>query len=369
MLCAIFFLAWKTMPNSPHALTWSILYFLTFINYLLNAGRDYFPSREFYWLLVNAVTLAIQALALIGFRQRAQLPPLPKCLLFYFLSIEILIYWFTYVDHHMGLRMAFTPFSATIILSTCAWVISLSREKLRAAEIATIVIFLIYALVQCAAGVSALMQGPESQTKYLELYRQINFIAAPPLYAGTGLFTVFILADDLSSKMKKLATTDQLTKVMNRRGFDEASLRAFAQAKREQQTLTLVLADIDFFKKVNDKYGHQTGDQVLCQFAELFLHSIRQQDLLGRLGGEEFAALLIHSNLAQSMETIERLRNIIEKKTIHDGKYQLNITCSFGLYELNLPQDSLQSAIRKADAALYQAKEAGRNCIKAHQIN
>lgn len=354
------------MEDSPHALTWSILYFLAFINYIFNAGKELFPSNHLYWLIVNAMSLTIQALVLAGFRQRARWTPFPKLLLLYIVTVEILIFWFTYIDHHMGLRMAFTPFSATILLSASGWVISQSTEKLRPAEIAVIVILLIYALIQCTAGMAALMQGAEQDTKFLELYRQINFISALPLSAGSGLFTVFILADDISHKMKMLAITDQLTNVMNRRGFNEAALRAMSQAKRDRHPLTLVVADIDYFKKINDQYGHHAGDQVLIEFANLFQGSLRQEDPLGRLGGEEFAALLINSNLEQSQNTIERLRKAIEDKIISNTQGQLNITCSFGLHPIDVFTDSIQDSIRKADIALYEAKNAGRNQIKIY---
>ncbi|MCW8998977.1 MAG: hypothetical protein OQK04_09705, partial [Kangiellaceae bacterium] len=233
MLSVIFFIAWKTMEDSPHALTWSIVFLIAIINSIFNVGRELFPNRDIYWILVNATSLLQQGLALAGFRQRARLPAFPAWLIGYLVFIELLIIWFTIVDHHMGLRMAFTPFSAVIVLSACAIVIARSNHRLRAAEIGAIYVFVIYALVQLLSGSAALMQGAEQDEIYLSYYQQINFVAAPPAYAGIGLFSIFILADDLSHKMQRLAITDQLTGAMNRRGFDEAVRRAKAQAKRE----------------------------------------------------------------------------------------------------------------------------------------
>ena len=364
MLSIIFYLAWKTIDNVPHALSWSVLYFMVAITYVVSAARDLFPSHELYWMLVNAVSLTIQGLALIGFRQRANLLPCPKSLIVYLVAVEVLIFWSTYISHHIGMAMAITPFSGVILLATCALVVYRGSKPLRPAEIGVIVIFIVYALVQFAAGFTALLQGAERNEEFIAIYNQIILIAAPPAYAGLALFTVFILADDLSFKMKKLASTDALTGIMNRRGFDEAALRAIAYAIRKKQYLTLVLADIDHFKKINDEHGHQIGDRVLQQFAEIFRNSIRQEDLVGRIGGEEFVALLIQSNLTQSAETIERLRQRIENTQSSYEGTEVTFTSSFGLYQMDPGKDSIEDAIHKADIGLYRAKDAGRNTIK-----
>ena len=364
MLSIIFFLAWKTIDHVPHALSWSILYFLVSITYLISAAKNLFPSHEFYWISVNLVSLAVQGLALIGFRQRANLLPCPASLIVYLVAVELLIFWFTYINHHIGLAMAITPVSGVILLVTCALVVYRGSKPLRPAEVGVIVIFIIYAVVQFAAGFTALSQGAEKNEEIIAIYNQIILIAAPPAYAGLALFTVFILADDLSFKMKKLASTDALTGIMNRRGFEEAALRAVAYAVRKDQNLTLVLADIDHFKRINDEHGHQVGDRVLQEFANIFRKSIRQEDLLGRVGGEEFAALLIQSNLEQSIETIERLRNLIENTDSSFDGIKLTFTSSFGLYQMDPASDSIGDAIHNADIGLYRAKDAGRNNIK-----
>ncbi|MCW9000199.1 MAG: GGDEF domain-containing protein, partial [Kangiellaceae bacterium] len=131
--------------------------------------------------------------------------------------------------------------------------------------------------------------------------------------------------------------------------------------------LTLVLADIDYFKQVNDKFGHQMGDEALVQFANILGNLTRTEDLLARLGGEEFVLVLVHSDLAKSMEKIEKIRQSVEQHEIRYLNQIAKITCSFGLYQINLEQDTVKEAIRKADQALYLAKRSGRNCIKPYQ--
>lgn len=160
---------------------------------------------------------------------------------------------------------------------------------------------------------------------------------------------------------RELSIRDPLTGAFNRKKFSEEIIREVDRAQRYNRPLSLIMFDIDFFKNVNDTYGHQVGDTVLIQITEIISARIRKTDLLARYGGEEFIIIAPETPLDQAMEIAEKLRMTVEE---YDFKEAGKITCSFGTS--NLEQDEVvHDLIRRADQALYQAKNSGRNNVKA----
>lgn len=160
-----------------------------------------------------------------------------------------------------------------------------------------------------------------------------------------------------------LANHDSLTTAMNRRYFYEESERTVNPTKANTKTVAILLLDIDYFKNINDSYGHAVGDKVLQDFTRIVQAQIRTSDLFGRIGGEEFAVLLKNTSLAKSIEVAERICNTVNKTPIllENGE-TLNISISIGLSYQSLPYcTQFQQLINRADVALYQAKESGRN--------
>jgi diguanylate cyclase len=157
------------------------------------------------------------------------------------------------------------------------------------------------------------------------------------------------------------ARTDSLTKLANRRAFDDELKRRLSEFERKGTPVTLILIDIDFFKKFNDTHGHQVGDEVLRVVAKTLHAQARDMDLPCRYGGEEFAAILPATDAAGACVVAERIRKAVEDSvTTCDGK-SLKVTCSLGLSQSRSGDDSAK-IIRRADEALYKSKEAGRNC-------
>ncbi|MFZ5574810.1 MAG: diguanylate cyclase [Pseudomonadota bacterium] len=161
-------------------------------------------------------------------------------------------------------------------------------------------------------------------------------------------------------RLRQLATTDTLTGVRNRRRFDEVLATEIQRAARYSGALSLILFDIDHFKRINDSFGHQTGDQVLVQLAVTVGEAIRSTDLLARWGGEEFAILLPGSDQNAARILAEKLRLRVENQVFPDVSH---ITCSFGVAEW-VPGDRAEDLLRKADDALYRAKANGRNRVE-----
>lgn len=160
------------------------------------------------------------------------------------------------------------------------------------------------------------------------------------------------------------AQRDGLTGLLNRSYFFQLAERALSVSTLRGQIASLVMMDLDRFKKINDIYGHQCGDYVLAQCASLCQSQLRQTDLLGRYGGDEFVALLPETDDAHAIEIMERLRQSIASNEIHFLSQRIQITMSFGIATLprNAP-DALAWLIAEADRALYAAKRHGRNRV------
>jgi len=163
-----------------------------------------------------------------------------------------------------------------------------------------------------------------------------------------------------NKKIEQLASRDPLTNLYNRYKFSQLFDSLYETMSQNSSKMSLILIDIDYFKKINDTYGHNVGDEVLVQISELIRRLLRESDVVGRWGGEEFVVLLPLANLENALNIADQIRGLIEGQTAHPFK----ITASFGVTEVK-ESDDLKSVIDRADTALYEAKESGRNRIKA----
>jgi len=174
---------------------------------------------------------------------------------------------------------------------------------------------------------------------------------------------------NLYAEVQRLATLDELTNILNRRRLFELGNLELERSRRYQLDFSAILLDIDHFKKINDTYGHTTGDKVLRGLAELISHNIREVDLFGRYGGEEFVVRLPQSNAMCAKEAAERLRELAAKLQFYTDKGMLQLTISLGIAELSSDIYSLAALIDRADQAMYMAKQAGRNRVAVFEDN
>ena len=164
------------------------------------------------------------------------------------------------------------------------------------------------------------------------------------------------------SKVLQYATLDALTNLNNRRQFEVRLKQEIATTKRQKNPLCAMMIDIDFFKKVNDTYGHASGDAVLRTVASIIKEHLRESDIPSRYGGEEFAVLLPYTHIEEAKIVGERLRKAVEETPIPIDKKNINVTISMGLAEFS-PQETGEELFKRADSALYEAKEGGRNRV------
>jgi diguanylate cyclase (GGDEF)-like protein len=195
--------------------------------------------------------------------------------------------------------------------------------------------------------------------------------ATPNQFTQENITLAAVFADQVSvalensriyERAQNQAITDPLTGVYNRRGLFQVGEFELLRARRADRPISILMLDIDHFKRVNDHYGHATGDQTLRGLTERCRTASRSVDLIGRYGGEEFVILLPESNLESARVVAERLRQSIMKEPFTTDAGPLRITTSIGVAEAT-SLDTLSALIERADVALYEAKSAGRNCV------
>jgi diguanylate cyclase (GGDEF)-like protein len=170
------------------------------------------------------------------------------------------------------------------------------------------------------------------------------------------------MLQELNARLTAIATHDELTKLPNRHYMRERLSQAITQSIRSGETFSLALADIDFFKKINDSIGHAAGDAVLSRMAACMRDCMRDYDLCARWGGEEFLILFSSCDLEHAAQLAERVRMAVAALDIADLHPGLKLTVSMGFTEFR-QGEKIDSALKRADDALYQAKNAGRNCV------
>jgi diguanylate cyclase (GGDEF)-like protein/PAS domain S-box-containing protein len=226
---------------------------------------------------------------------------------------------------------------------------------------------------QFLAGVLARPSGPA--TLELSLVRRSGQLRAFELVATNLLHAapiggIVVNLRDITERtrlravLERLSETDALTEVLNRRVFRRLAEQEFRRARETGKKLAVVMMDIDRFKAVNDRFGHAAGDLVLAAVAKTCAAGLRATDLLGRIGGEEFALILADGGSQAARDIVNRLKAQVSGCSVSTIQGDLFVTASFGIAYADPATMDLAEALNRADAALYEAKEAGRDCIK-----
>ena len=161
--------------------------------------------------------------------------------------------------------------------------------------------------------------------------------------------------------LARLASTDVLTGVYSRRWWFDLAGKEFSRSRRYERTFSLLMADLDLFKQINDKFGHETGDRVLQHFGSMLRHKCRQSDVIGRLGGEEFAVLLPETSSEAAQHLATRITEACRLLVVDSSAGDVRCSCSLGVTEVRPDDNDLDSVLTRADQALYAAKRAGRD--------
>ncbi len=179
-------------------------------------------------------------------------------------------------------------------------------------------------------------------------------------WLGVYVFFVFMLAElrELYERERRFSRTDALTKIFNRRAFFEALETEASRARRYQSPLTLAYIDLDHFKQINDRLGHDAGDRLLTVVAETMAQHLRQNDIAARLGGDEFAVLLPETGPASALAVLRKLHALLDSAMRQSN---WSVTFSLGAVSFHPPPQSLEEMVSEADKAMYVAKSSGKD--------
>ncbi|OLS59553.1 GGDEF domain-containing protein [Pseudomonas putida] len=186
------------------------------------------------------------------------------------------------------------------------------------------------------------------------------------IYDVTDVATNRHMLQSANAQLQKLSSTDRLTGLYNRGHWEDSLKVAYARHQRHGNATSLVMFDIDHFKRINDTYGHQAGDEVIRQVAALLREYVRDTDVAGRYGGEEFGVVLSDTDKHGAVAFAERLRKAVEELEVKHEGLTIRFTISLGVADLGQPSDSHADLIAWADQALYASKKGGRNQVSVY---
>lgn len=219
---------------------------------------------------------------------------------------------------------------------------------------------LVAQVVGAVIGVAIFGWNPQLESSLTVMIASAPFLAIHPLIVGLMAYNFATRLNDQRNSLKLLSRTDGLTGLYNRRYWQLRAGEEFERSRRTQRPAVLIMLDIDYFKRINDQYGHSVGDEVLRGISHILQTHLRSIDILGRYGGEEFAVVLPDMNFTNAGDMSERLRKVVENASFGSNG-QLKCTISLGVAQLRPGISSIEEWINSADEALYNAKSQGRN--------
>lgn len=308
----------------------------------------------------------------VGVARRYELA-VPWLLLGLFCALSVIGNWLAFdLGRPSVPRMLLYQAPYALMQGLGAAIILRSRRR-QAMDVALLVMFALSALHFLGKPYLALLTGGPGATpqQYISTeYALYSQSLGAVLSVGTGLLMLMLLVRDMIVEITAKSETDTLSGLYNRRGFDERAEPGLAGARKNSMKASLVVSDLDHFKRVNDTYGHETGDRVIEAFAGILRTVAPERAIISRWGGEEFVAFLPGTNLAGARLFAESVRSAFAALPIAGVPDEIRFTASFGVAE-GRESEGLSDLRRRADTALYEAKKGGRNrvCLSGHAID
>ncbi len=219
------------------------------------------------------------------------------------------------------------------------------------------------AMLALVFAVGVLLLAEEAQAAPTLAVALLCALTLTPLVAWP-LLRLLLELEAARAQLDVLATRDELTGVHNRRQFLVLAEREWSRCRRYDMAAAMLMIDVDLFKRVNDVHGHLAGDLMLREIARAAGDTLRQPDLFGRFGGEEFVVFLPHADPLGALDAAERIRARVAQLSLEWKGQAVRATVSVGVAALDASHDSLAALLQDADQALYAAKDAGRNCVR-----
>lgn len=272
--------------------------------------------------------------------------------------------YFAVIDPDKAMRVLLSGLFLGAVIWTCAYtVVRGLRGHNRSAMLATAGGFTVVGTVMVARAVYLLLAPDAVAPHVVEAIAAVSLLAASVAQVSVSFGLIMMVSYRHSEKLSRLTLMDGLTGTLNRVGMERMGERVLMRARQGQRSVSVVMVDADFFKAINDTYGHPAGDQVLIHLATLLETQVRPGDLVIRYGGEEFVLILDGSGRDAASAAAERLRKIIEDDHVSTPSGTIRYQVSVGVSCSDQSGYALDDLVHKADAALYRAKQDGRNRV------
>ena len=360
IMAAAMGVAWLHFGRQRHVRSWALSYVASMVQWVANAGGIALNNGPLMAIAACCIVVS-GTLVLAGVRQRSG-QAVPWSLLVPAGAVVAVGGIYAALIHDRALQGVIVPGYVGVLMVCCAVSLWPRTRRFSAPEMGFFIMFVLFALFQSALVSSAAINLGTMPAAGLATYRAILGLGLPSIYVGTGVAAVLVVAGDLAHQLRRQIRHDPLTDVLNRRGLDEAAVRAIASARRYGRPLALVVCDLDGFKELNDGHGHMTGDMALRGFAQLLTSAVRRGDIVARLWGDEFGLLLVETDAAAAADVMERVRAEITCLQLSDAP-QAQLRASFGVAELRAQDEQLDDLVARADAALYDAKREGKDRV------
>lgn len=326
----------------------SVIFYVSIISFI-TLGYTFFET-------VSDIALAIgQAALVFGIAWHCELIPKAK----YIVGLAILYFLTDQVSQEYSIVAGYTY---SLVTHGASASLLIKKKGLNLGDYGMLTTFIIWTLFQVVTVIS-LLGGLDFTGFDIDINASV-FIVAPAFIAALGIFIITSNLLNTFAQLEIEATTDPLTGQFNRRAFGKFALKEISASKRTNTPLSMVVTDIDFFKTVNDTYGHDVGDMVIKEVANALAGEIREEDILARYGGEEFVILFPRTDLDNASSIAERMRQKVEKIKLDTPNGIVSLTASFGAANFS-ENFNLIETLRLADSSLYKAKAEGRNKVVA----
>jgi len=371
IMCAVMFAVWRFNRNIPGLQAWTLSYLFGFIVGALLLLRDGGTEGQHNVLSVVTTFVCIFATAYCSLAGARAYLGRPALHMGYSLAGALLMgaiaFYFTAIEPHVGMRVLLGSTVAGLLYLASAHVFSQSgfvsfpARRLIALAYALHGGFLIMRPWLFKLG--GTVDGAPDLASQLSHFILLESTIALILMA---FGTLMLVNEHVTHELRRVAEKDFLTGVFNRRAFLGLLDKAGSLAHRTQSALPVLLLDLDHFKQINDRFGHRVGDEALRHFVAVAEACLRKHDVLGRMGGEEFAVFLPQTSRDDAQRVSERLRALVAAQPLMTDRGPVSLTVSIGM-ALCQPGEAPENALNRADQAMYQAKEAGRNRVVSLQ--
>ncbi|MEM7613018.1 MAG: GGDEF domain-containing protein, partial [Pseudomonadota bacterium] len=364
MYSVISFFAWRIYLRKPYILFWHLAFLAATARWTAELIGSDILGTALLTLFTEVFALLVIIFASMGHCFRVGSERVLRYIFSCALVGSVILLWSTLISPHDGIREAAVPGVSAATALLIAYAVYQYNKSAGSADRVLASGLALFGLVQVISTLKAFGLGQAADASALLAHRHMELLTLPIAYIVIGTLVLFVFVSDASRKLKGMAVLDQLTGLLNRHGYEGLGQRAFAEARSAEKPLSVIIADLDRFKAVNDRYGHAVGDQALLHFANRLRANRKGDDIVARIGGEEFLVLLPGTTLDKAAQAAQSIRAETIEIPVVGGERPLTISASFGVAELSDEDSNISDMVARADHALYRAKRRGRNRVE-----